>query len=232
MKITTSEAIISASLFGSRVRNDHDSRSDLDLIVVVKDGCGRLSADEILKITQEYDVPPSISWYGAKKMKAMFGLGDLFAWHLFLESKPLGSYPSLSSIFGQPGPYQTGIKDIEALHNILCGVEAEISLRPHNLIFELGVLYVCARNIAMSATWHILPAPDFGRYSPFKLNVPFPLSMGDYSTIMACRMASQRGLPPPENATVDMGMAIQRSLVAWSLEVTNRLKIHAEPQAS
>ena len=145
----------------------------------------------------------------------MFKQGDLFAWHLFLESKSLGPYGDLQSIFDKPAEYTTAAADIIELNDILTGVESELAKARKNSVFEMGVLYVCARNIAMSASSKLCPVPDFGRYSPFKLPIPFPLTTDRYEMAMSCRMASQRGQPPPL-IEVEAVEEMQRELVGWS----------------
>lgn len=223
-------SVLNISLFGSSVRGDTDQNSDVDVLIVVRDGTGKTPEEGILQFLGSILIgQPSISWYGEKKVAEMFTSGDLFAWHLYLESRPLGAFPDVASMFGRPSDYSTACHDIFELRSILLGVGKEATSSPHNAVFELGVLYVCARNIAMSATWHLAPTPDFGRYSPFKLpTVPFPLSMGEYELIMACRMASQRGIPPPAEATQSCALELYEKLAPWADDVLREVSASAE----
>lgn len=229
MDLFPNGAIVNVSLFGSRVRDDIDDNSDLDVLVVVKNDSGTIDKDNVELVTRSmFGISPSISWYSERKLREMFAQGDLFAWHLFLESKGIKPYGDLSSLYGKPNDYVSALDDMQALHEILVGIASEIVEKPHNVIFELGVLYVCARNIAMAATWHLLPRPDFGRYSPFKLEEPFPVSKDEYLLAMACRMASQRGLPPPGLATPERLLAMHNPLIQWSLRLMEQIGRHAK----
>lgn len=216
MSLDLPSSVVNISIFGSWVRRDNDEHSDLDVLVTVLDGSGKTPEGEIAAFVRPLiGGEPSISWYGVKKLRAMFAQGDLFAWHLFLESKSVGPYPDLPSIFGRPANYATAQTDIMELNSILAEVSAELSKAPKNAVFEMGILYVCARNIAMSASSKLCPSPHFGRYSPFALPIEFPLTDDEYDLAMSCRLASQRGHPPPlirPEEVEDM----QERLLAWS----------------
>jgi hypothetical protein len=209
-------SVVNISIFGSWVRKDNDERSDLDVLVTVLDGSGKTPERRIVDfVTPLIGGKPSISWYGIKKLREMFTQGDLFAWHLFLESKSVGPYPDLQSIFGRPANYATAMPDIMELYGILGEVSDELRKAPKNAVFEMGILYVCARNIAMSASSKLCPTPHFGRYSPFALPMQFPLTADEYELAMSCRMASQRGWPPP-TIHVRQVEDMQQRLIAWS----------------
>jgi len=202
------------------VRGGHDDNSDVDVLVVVEDGFGTVPTEAVEKFLSSLICgDPSISWYAKKRVAAMFDSGDLFAWHLFRESKGLGDYQDISRLLGPPRRYQTATSDIEELHEILRGVAEAVTVAPHNAIFELGILYVCARNIAMSASWHLCDVPNFKRYSPLELPILFPLTVDEYELIMVCRMASQRGTRPPDRASSVSILGLQERLMAWSTQV-------------
>lgn len=216
-------SVVNISIFGSWVRGDNDEHSDLDVLVTVKDGSGKTPDRVIANFVRPLiGGEPSISWYGVKKLRAMFEQGDLFAWHLFLESKSVGPYPDLPSIFGKPSTYVTAKADIIELRDILEQISGELQKAPRNAVFEMGILYVCARNIAMSASSKLCPTPHFGRYSPFALPLEFPLSADEYDLTMACRMSGQRGRPPPLihiREVEDM----QQRLMAWAELITREV---------
>lgn len=210
------DSVVNISIYGSWVRGDHDEYSDFDVIVAVRDGSGKTTEEGIIEfVSSLYGSSPSISWYGISKINNMFTQGDLFAWHLFLESKSVGAYPTLESIFGKPSKYDTAAADISELSDILDGVSCELAKAPGNAVFEMGIIYVCARNIAMSGSSKLCSVPDFGRYSPFTLPIPFPITKNEYDVAMYCRMASQRGLTPPV-VTVGDVVDTQRKLISWS----------------
>jgi hypothetical protein len=155
----------------------------------------------------------------------MFEKGHLFAWHLYLESFGIAEFLDLKEKYGEPDAYGTAMADIAGLFEILEEVQLQVGSAPCNSVFEMGILYVCARNIAMSASWHLGARPDFGRYSPFALpNLPFPLSKEQYDVTMRCRMASTRGTAPAEvtpQAVVDAATM----LLPWSASVSALVRL-------
>ncbi|RVC64482.1 nucleotidyltransferase domain-containing protein [Mesorhizobium sp.] len=223
-------SVLNISLFGSSVRGDTDLNSDVDVLVVVRDGSGKTPEEGVLRfLGSALTGRPSISWYGENKMTGMFKSGDLFAWHLFLESSAFDPFPDVGHMFGRPADYRTACEDIFELREILLGVGDQARLSPHNAVFELGVLYVCARNIAMSATWHLTPKPYFGRYSPFKIpTIPFSLSMREYDLLVACRMAGQRGISPPPEACQRHALGLHEKLVPWCDDVLREVSVSAK----
>lgn len=218
-------SVRNVAVFGSYARGDFDALSDLDVLVLVKDGSGTTSEEVVVEaITPLLPKRPSVSFYGERKLRAMFEEGHLYAWHLFLESHSIAGFPDMKTIFGQPSAYGTALEDVAGLIKILDDVERQIRSAPHNSIFEMGILYVCARNIAMSASWHFSRQPDFGRYSPFSFpKIPFPLSKTQYEIMMQCRMASTRG-EGPIAVTPEHVVNIARELVPWAARITTLLR--------
>ncbi|PDT46006.1 nucleotidyltransferase domain-containing protein [Sinorhizobium fredii] len=211
-------SILNVSLFGSTSRSDNDSNSDLDVLVVVANGTGKTPPDAVSEtIKHQFGKPPSLSWYGLRKIKALFAGGDLFAWHLHLESQLIGGH-NLSQIAGIPADYTSALSDINDLRKVALSVEKTISSCPENAVFEMGILYVCARNIAMSASWRLSPRPSFGRYSPFDLPLSFSIDRKTYEMMIQSRMASQRGTAPPE-VSADQVLETQQRLLVWSQRV-------------
>ncbi len=219
-------SIANISIFGSHVRNDSDELSDLDFLILVRDGTGKTPDAEILTYGQKvFGKPPSLSWYGINKLKTMFNEGHLFAWHLYLESKPIEEFPAVSSLFGRPNNYQSALADIAGLQFLVEGVKTAIYAVPENAAFELGILYVCARNIAMSASWHLLKTPDFTRHSPYKLGrLNCPVEPGTYNQAMRCRMAGQRGLAPPTGVSKKDVLEFRKQLLPWIEELIMEIK--------
>lgn len=192
--------IMNVSVFGSYGRGNSDSSSDLDVIVMCRDAGGTQSIEKISAVvSKHYGNIPSISWYGEKKLRFFFESGDLFAWHLYNESLPLAGYTHLKEVLGKPAPYLDCMEDILGLREILINVPKQILHRPENTIYELGIVFVCLRNIAMAASSKLCGSVQFGRYSPMLLPmVPFPLSMEAYELLAGCRHASTRGLIAPK----------------------------------
>jgi hypothetical protein len=152
-------------------------------------------------------------------MAALFQSGDLFAWHLRLEAKTLAG-TSLNALMGAPSDYTTALSDIHDLQRIASRVEQTVTACSANAVFEMGILYVCARNIAMAASWRLAPSPSFGRYSPYDLPIPFPITHETYEIMLKCRMASQRGTPPPA-VCVPQVLEVQQNILVWSKVVAS-----------
>ncbi|MCK4206221.1 nucleotidyltransferase domain-containing protein [Brucella pituitosa] len=208
-------SILNISLFGSRSRNDFDRNSDLDILVVVANETGKTSPDEVVDfIWSEFGKNPSLSWYGERKIRALFSSGDLFAWHLHLEARTLAG-TSLGSLIGVPSDYRSALSDIGDLQRIASHVGEKVIACSANAVFEMGILYVCARNIAMAASWRLSSPPSFGRYSPYHLPIEFPMARSTYETMLMCRMASQRGISPP-NVSSQQVLEAQKAIMMWS----------------
>ncbi|MGO7793023.1 nucleotidyltransferase domain-containing protein [Rhizobium ruizarguesonis] len=220
--MTLPTAILNISLFGSTSRNDDDLNSDLDVLVVVANGTGKTSPDVVVKFVQEeFGRAPSLSWYGMRKMAALFQSGDLFAWHLHLEAKTLAG-TSLNALMGVPSDYTNALSDINDLRGITSRVEQSVTACGANAVFEMGILYVCARNIAMAASWRLAPRPSFGRYSPYDLPIPFPITHETYEIMLQCRMASQRGTRLPAVCAPQV-LEVRRNILIWAKVVASEV---------
>ena len=157
------ENLLGVYMFGSLVRGDHDHYSDLDLLAVVQDGGGKLPE---LSVTQhvpaEYlDREPSISWYGKNRLAQMFNNGELFAWHLHNETSPLFEREPVISAMGMPSRYTGAVEDVASFQKVLADIPESVKQAPENAIYELGLIYVCLRNICMSASSVLCPQPEF-----------------------------------------------------------------------
>jgi hypothetical protein len=205
--------ILNISIFGSYGRESNDAFSDLDVLVICRDGAGTQPEDNVLAmVAREFDQAPSISWYGNKKLAHFFNTGDLFAWHLYTESYALPGYLSLADMYGRPARYLNCLADVKGLHNILRSIPNQIARSPQNLVYELGITYVCLRNIAMTASSVLCEKVAFGRYSPFVLpKIAPPISKEDYAHLAQCRHASTRGTEAPE-ANIDVSAVLRDSL--------------------
>lgn len=216
-------SILNISLFGSKSRNDDDKDSDLDVLVVVANGTGKTSPDVVVEfVRKEFGKTPSLSWYGKRKISAMFKSGDLFAWHLYLEARALAG-TKLDVLLGEPSDYIGALSDIKDLQGIAKRVEQNVMACSANAVFEMGILYVCVRNIAMAASWRLASTPSFGRYSPYHLPIEFPLTQETYEIMIQCRIASQRGGGLPNVSALQV-LEVQRNILIWSEEVVLAIK--------
>lgn len=217
-------SIVNISVFGSYGRGSSDTNSDLDILVVCPDNGGTQSEAYVRSIVAEqFSLEPSISWYGEKKMKYFFDTGDLFAWHLFRESQPIHGFKHISEIFGKPQPYRDCQDDVLGLVEILEDVPGQLAARPQNLVYELGIVYVCLRNISMCASSVLCEQVDFGRHSPYRLpGTEFLIDRSDYDVLASCRHASTRGLRKPkiEIATQE----ILERCIYWANSIKRRIE--------
>ena len=173
-------------IFGSMTRGEVAVTSDAD-VLVIPDG-------------SSHDLFPS-SWsvYSKKTIETYFSKGRLFAWHLHLEAVRV--YPRSGTGFlaelGKPAPYSSIAEDLADLTLLLQSALHELKQDSPSQIYELGLAYTAIRDIAMAASWAMLPRPSFSRYAPYELPVPCPLPLAIYETAMCARHASTRGTPEP-----------------------------------
>ena len=92
-----------------------------------------------------------------------------------------------------------------------------------SLVYELGLIYTAVRDIAMSASWRMLPAPDFSREAPFRLPAAFPLSKVDYQTAMLARHRSTRGSEVEIDAESAARAVLAAPLIPWVDEIRRML---------
>lgn len=221
--------LIAAYVFGSVARDDHDNRSDLDVLAIVQDGAGKVPEELVLSYVPDdlKGLEPSVSWYGQNRMSEMFDNGELFAWHLFQEAQPVFETCPFIKDLGAPNPYRGAREDVESFEKILMGIPDNLSAASSNAIYEMGLIYVCLRNICMSASATLCERPDFSRYSPFALAgfSPAPISRDEYDDAMACRMAGQRGVAPPTNIDAARVYDMYERLAPWISALRDRLDL-------
>ena len=111
--------------------------------------------------------------------------GHLFTWHVFRESKPLDQKlrpteaPDLIDTLGAPSVYQDARSDSGALLDLLDESVDSLGRDASSEVYEAGLLYVIARNLAIIASWR-LGNLCFSVHAPYvvgnRLGNPFPLS--------------------------------------------------------
>jgi hypothetical protein len=217
--------LLSLCLFGSASRGDADELSDFDVLAVVEDGSGRQHEKWIAALVREqYGMNASISFYGESRLRKMFLSGHLFAWHLFTESKPVLDFPSAQEVFGRPSEYNDGQSDVADLITLLESVPQSTRKSPNNAIYEYGIVYVCLRNIAISASYHLGPKLDFSRYAPYLLgDASLPLARGCYERAFQCRASGQRGCAPPVGVTLKEVVDAYSIGHLWSTDIMRRI---------
>ena len=214
-------------IFGSVGRGQYDDRSDLDLLAVVRDGFGKVAEGDVLAHVPAplRKLKPGISWYGQNRLAEMYKNGELFAWHLHLETIPLFQQVHFLASLGKPNPYTQAKEDVASFHKVLQEIPEQLRLNRYNAVYETGLIYVCLRNIAMAASWVLCRAPDFSRYSPFNLGrvKNCPISVTEFEATMTCRMAAQRGLLPPTGIDSQFALSVYGRLNAWIEEIRQHL---------
>ena len=180
-------------LFGSVITGDVDSGSDVDVLVVIDD----------LKNRENY--PDAWSVYSRQRIEELFRAGTLFSWHLYLDAILI--YPSTSlgliQSIGEPSEYTSYIVEVEQLVKLARNSVEEIESCTKSWIYEYGLLYVAARDIAMASFKKLNDRFVFSRFAPFELkrNI-FPFTKKEYEYLMQCRRATTRGLKVIPNTTI------------------------------
>jgi predicted nucleotidyltransferase len=187
-------------LFGSTVRGDAMPDSDLDVLCVFLNDDRPDTAELEQELRMRFNAPISISYYSARRVEEMFLTGHLFAWHLYGESRPLDPTDTTDFVtdLGKPATYVAAVKEVKELINVLREIRGQIIQRPLNIAYEAGLMYLCLRNIAMSASWY--SSLNFSRRVPYLLGPPFPklrIDEPQYHVYAACRIAGTRGGIPP-----------------------------------
>ena len=220
--------LLDAYIFGSVGRGEQDGKSDLDILAVVKNHQGTVPEIEVTSlIPRNLDgLKPSIAWYGEARLREMFANGELFAWHLFLEARPMTGSGTFLRSLGRPNTYQDALADAASFSKVMAGIPTQIADSAFNAVYESGLMYVCLRNIAMAASSLLCNRPDFSRYSPFHLTsiAQCPISVEAYEKTMACRLAGQRGFPPPMDVEADFVIGLYTALAPWLNLVLRTLK--------
>jgi predicted nucleotidyltransferase len=211
--------LLGTVLFGSVARGDDDELSDLDLLALVQNGGGPVSVEEV-RATLPAGLAgkvATISWYGMERLVEMHRSGELFAWHIHLDGKVLHDPVGAVATLGVPAPYRRALDDVDAFLAIAADLPSQLERAERNAIYEFGVLYVCLRNVAMSASAHLSAQPDFTRKVPYRLGdgPPCPVSESEYRMSMLCRLASQRGLTLPLEITPSRVMAYHDVALPW-----------------
>lgn len=222
--------IVSLRIFGSVARGDADSKSDLDILAVLRDN-NSLPEDQVTNlIRKSCRRKANISWYSYKRIRELYEEGHLFAWHIFQESRKISSTKEADTIdqLGMPSKYLSARDDISSLISILSSIRNAIIKCERNIIYEAGLIYVCARNIALPASSINTMKLDFSRYSPYNLDIEscrFPLPRRDYDLLIQARHASMRGGSPPQMKVRD-SLGQQNEILKWARRIQNYVEVN------
>lgn len=224
-------------VFGSNVRGEQDDLSDLDILCTTEHPLD--FAERNLRLSDltahvrihstDYNIDPSrlsVSWYSRRRLREMHDSGHLFSWHLFKESIKIPSSATSDYIeeLGPPANYKASLVDIRNFLDILHEGRASLRASPRNATFEAGMTYLCARNIAMCASWHSAHGLRFGRLSPYEISdfPPFPLTPKAYRTLMLARLGVARNGVCPTASADDVALA-QTLVVEWAGNVVETI---------
>lgn len=191
-------------IFGSAVRGEVSSTSDIDVLVIPMQG-GRT------------DYPASWSVYSPEIIESYYRDGRLFAWHLYLEAQRIFPLEGISYLerLGAPAQYTTAQSDIFDLEYMLTESLNEIRTGTNSLIYELGIAYTAIRDIAMSASWFLLEKPSFSRYTPYLLTNACPLPIDAYRGAMVARHQATRGTVHPFDSDAVASMLLSSPILEW-----------------
>ncbi len=138
-----------------------------------------------------------------------------------LESKTFNDKDDFIVKLGAPKPYTYYYLDVWSLLEILKPIKQELLSNTRNIVYEMGIAYVCARNMAICA----LPILK-NKYS-FSVNAPFDLDLGipqsDFDLMVRCRYASSRGLTAP-NLNIDYCINLYEIILEWSTKILQEIK--------
>lgn len=194
-------------IFGSTVRGEVASSSDIDVLVV-----------PVSAVHPEL-YPASWSVYSRDTIRSYYEEGRLFAWHLHLESRCIYSASSKHWLkrLGCPSAYRSAREDVASLTTLLRDSLLELENGTESVIYELGICYTALRDIAMSASWHLKGHPCFSRYAPFMLpGVHVPIEREVYEQAMMARHFSTRGSAPPSATKDTVTALIEAPLLEWA----------------
>jgi hypothetical protein len=199
-------------IFGSAVRGEVSSSSDIDVLVIPFDASDR-------------DYPGTWSVYSPEIIESYFRAGRLFAWHLHLEAKCIFSshHEQYLRRLGAPASYTSAHDDIDHLEKMLRESVSEIRKGTNSLIYEVGIAYTAIRDIAMAASWKLLGKPCFSRDAPYVLPIACPLPRIAYRGAMLSRHSSTRGSNLHIDAESVARGILEAPILDWVKEVRNAI---------
>jgi len=171
--------------FGSIVRGEIDALSDVDILAIITD-----SSIVNIEFRSDWSV------YSKDNIASYFRDGKLFAWHLYLESKCIFSDADTDFLMslGRPNDYTESKDDIAGFIEMIKDCFVSIENKDSSLIYEIGLLAVCIRDIAMCASWSLCDKPVFSRVAPFLLPINSPVSLVLYNEMYKARFSNTRGV--------------------------------------
>jgi hypothetical protein len=123
------------------------------------------------------------------------------------------------STLGKPASYTQAADEITYLLTVGQRVVAEVAGGSPSLIYELGLIYLVARDIAMAGAPQLIGHFTFSRNAPFDYEkIPFPLTREEYMYLMTCRRAATRGLAFVRDDRTEMSLiAKAHDVLRWCI---------------
>lgn len=169
-------------IFGSLSRGEVDANSDVDALCVYKPN-------------ESKNIPSSMQGYTDSCLKEIFDNGDLFAHHLYLESKLVYTSDGTDIVrnIGKPSPYTIWEHDFDSFIDVALFAINEIITKGQS-VFRLGLLYMSMRDIAMIYSQVKMNISDFSKYSPYNTDIQLKVDLDEYEILRLCRISSTRGI--------------------------------------
>jgi Nucleotidyltransferase domain len=209
--------------FGSISRGDVCRGSDIDLLALVDSYDARFD-------------PDIFSIYSYGRIADLWGEGNPFAWHLFLESVLV--FASDGSDFlrslKSPGDYIGCLADCEKFYGVFCEAYDSIAARPASKVFELSTLFLSIRNIATCFSLGVTDNPNFSRNSARHLGSnSVPLTDSQYAILERARILSTRGKGLPiTDKEVDEVLIALDNVKHWMEALIRQVRNHERIQKS
>lgn len=172
-------------IFGSICRGEADLSSDIDLLACVDEPNPTID-------------PQKFSIYTYNRIKELWGEGNPFAWHLYLESKLI--YSSDGSDFihnlGRPSEYTRVFEDCMKFFNIFIESSNSLEASNNSIVFNLSCIFLAMRNFATCYSFS-RGLPIFSRTSPLLIDQKIPLDIKTFEIFSRARILSTRGYGLP-----------------------------------
>lgn len=207
-------------LFGSQVRGDADSSSDIDVAAFVK----ATSVETLIKTKKRLCVSApacNLSVYSLGTATSMAEDGSLFLWHLKFEGRYLfvrdGYFPAILSSL-RPYSCDKALRDIGTFEEVLADVRMSLTIHPDLMLYESATLFSVLRSLGMIAST-IDGCSTFRRVEPINyltslMNGSFLLSEADIARLVTARHLYARNIG--DDAELDQAF-VQRAASAVSL---------------
>jgi hypothetical protein len=169
-------------IFGSTCRGDISRTSDVDMLALIDEDSSSIGN-------------PLFSEYSYTKMESLWRAGHPFAWHLLNESRLVFSGNGIDVIksYGLPAPYETCTADCRKFLSLFLSAKDSLSSDRTSAVFDLGMIFLAARNIATCFSLGTLGHGVFARDAAKRLgDMSIPITLDAYEILERARILSSR----------------------------------------